>query len=46
MLPGFLEIFWEKFYIAMYIVDPLLASNVDNTDNREYNEIERLYGLE
>ena len=32
---------------VMYIVDPLLPeANVDNTDNREYNEIERLYGIE
>lgn len=50
--PGkfFRAIMWILIALAvgvMYIVDPLLPeANVDNTDNREYNEIERLYGLE
>ena len=50
--PGnfFKAIMWILIALAvgvMYIVDPLLPEpNVDNTDVREYNEIERLYGLE
>ena len=50
--PGkfFRAIMWILIALAvgvMYMVDPPSGDTpVDNTDVREYNEIERMYGLE